>query len=76
MFRHRNITEDTQAIPAAHPLQGLLENASRLRRRQQRRTPITTEGEEVQIVGFLVSLESLRHRTNLQPGRGSRCDGS
>ncbi len=36
VFRHDHIAEDTQTIPAAHPLQCLLEDATRLRAAQQR----------------------------------------
>jgi len=47
VFRHHHIAEDTQIIPAAHPLQCLLEDATRLRAAQQRSPAITTEGDEV-----------------------------
>ena len=47
VFGHDHIAEDTQIIPAAHPLQCLLEDATRLRAAQQRSPAITTEGDEV-----------------------------
>src|SRR6202165_2419546 len=47
MFRHHDIAETTDAITSAHLFKAIFEDATRMWRRQQRRTAITTEGEEV-----------------------------
>jgi len=74
MFRHDDITRYPKTILAARLLKRLFEEPLRVSRLQQRLPAIATEGNEVQIAGPLMSLQSPRYRERLHPGIEGVCD--
>jgi len=61
MFRHYHVSDHQKAVPAAHSFEGVFKSIARFRSSQQRRSPIATEGDEVQITGLLKSHKPMRH---------------
>jgi hypothetical protein len=60
MVRHDDVTQYIQTVPPTHPIKGLLEDASRLRGRQQRRVPIAAERQKMKTARRLGTKESVR----------------
>jgi len=61
MFGHQYVTGDDKSIPQADRFQLLLEDAIGCICAQQRKSSITTEGEEVEFYGFLMADKTLGH---------------
>jgi hypothetical protein len=74
MFRHDHVSGDVEAVLPARLFQREFEQALGLCGRQERLTPITTEGHEVQITGFLVPLQSPRHAGSINDSLQWVCD--
>jgi hypothetical protein len=73
VFRHDYVSGNAKAVPFPRCLEGLFENVAGMRRTEQRRTSITTEGKKVQTSRLLKSLESPRHGgDNRKPKRDQR----
>ena len=66
MLGHDDIASHVNPIPPTHSLQGLFEDAPRLRRGEERSTLVAAEGYEVQAACFLKTFESPRHPDRLR----------
>lgn len=65
----RSAADDVDAVPFPHLLQSLLEGVARLRGCEKRGPAVTTERNEMEVVGLLKAVESAGHdRSVLEPG--------
>src|SRR5271155_4944832 len=66
MLGHHHVSRDEQFILVAYPLQRMLEQCHRSSRTQLLLSPVTTEGDEVQVTGLLKAFESAGHGIKLK----------
>ena len=63
MLRHHHISEQSEAIPATHPIQNPHELIPRTRCSQKRPASVTTEGQEVQVSASVVAPQRSTHKS-------------
>ena len=67
MLWHEDVAEDIEFMPATESFEASLEGGSECVVIQKRFAAITTEGQEMQMTGVLISLEVVRHGRILGP---------
>jgi len=67
MFRHHDISNEAERMPAANFIQDFHEAVSRPRRTKKRPPSITTESNEMQVALSVMTFERIAHRGKLKP---------
>ena len=65
VLRHDHITDDDKAIPAANLFQDFEKPVTNRRLSQERLSPITTEGNEMEVSVTVVTLKMGTHQKNI-----------
>src|ERR1039458_5693357 len=65
MLGHDDVAGNVEAVPTMNLIESLLKDAPGLRSSQERCAAVTTKGDEVEVSGFLETVESARHFAKL-----------
>jgi hypothetical protein len=74
MLRHDDVSEDDQLILLAHLLECAKEEVAPPCVAQKRQTAVTTEGDEVEVTGAVISLQVARHEGRIEGRRAATTD--
>ena len=74
MFGHDDVSVHAQLETPAHSLQAHREEIVNPRTIEEGLPPITTEGDEVRLSGFVETVQTARHGERLHPAASCVCD--